>query len=407
MANLRKVYIGDLKAGMYVSALDRPWLDTPFLFQGFYIEEDDINEIAQYCEYVFIDEKVSRKPLKKSPSGTGATVSRAQVLFPGKNLKTYVDTINWRKEYPKAKQAISTLSSCLRDILSRNEKGIPLEVDKIIKAVEPMINSVIRNPDACIWLARMKQEDSYIYEHSLGASIWAVALGRQLGLPKPDLRTLAIGGLLFDVGKLQLDKNIMRANRRLTAEEFEIIKSHVPLGVKSLKEGGMVNQDVIDMVAHHHERHNGKGYPQGLAGNQIPVFARIAAIADCYDAITSHRIYAKAMPPSMAIKMLYEWKDIDFQSELIEEFIQAIGIYPAGTLVELSSGEVAIVVAEYRTRRLRPQVMVVLDKNKKPLDDIRVIDLLEATTTDDGSSLEIVNSLEPNAYGIDMTAIEL
>jgi HD-GYP domain-containing protein (c-di-GMP phosphodiesterase class II) len=200
---------------------------------------------------------------------------------------------------------------------------------------------------------------------------------------------------------------LLALDRPLTEEEFAKVKEHVPLGLEAIKANGVMNQDVIDMVEFHHERHDGSGYPHGLKSDSIPVFARIAAIVDCYDAITSHRSYARAIPPSVAIKKLYEWKDIDFQAELVEEFIQAIGIYPAGTLVELSSGEVAVVAAEYRTRRLRPKVMVLLDADKKPLNDMRIIDLLSVKETEDGKPLEIVNSLEPDAYGIDMTAIHL
>jgi putative nucleotidyltransferase with HDIG domain len=270
-----------------------------------------------------------------------------------------------------------------------------------------MIDSISRNPDACIWLARMKQEDQYTYQHSLGASIWAVALGRQLGLPKADLRSLAMGGLLFDVGKLRVDKELLQTDRPLSADEMQQVRNHVILGVEMIKDSALMNQDVIDMITYHHERHNGSGYPEGLKEDDIPIFARIASIVDCYDAITSHRSYARAIPPSAAIKMLYDWKDIDFQAELVEGFIQAVGIYPAGTLVELSSGEVAVVVAEYRTRRLRPRVMVLLDADKKPIAAARTIDLLTQKTTATGEPLDIINSLQPDAYGIDMTAIQL
>jgi HD-GYP domain-containing protein (c-di-GMP phosphodiesterase class II) len=442
MSSLIKVNAGDLVVGMYISELDRPWLDTPFLTQGFYVKnQNDIDIISGICDYVFVDSAVSRQKItskmdtvssaigidpgrteftvtnintKQSKPGAnrGATKStqrnnKLNGLFPDKKLTQYADTVTWQDETPAAKQAITTLHACLNDLLTRNRKGGPLEIVKIEQAVEPMIDSVTRNPDACTWLARMKREDSYIYEHSLGASIWAVALGRQLGLPIADLHSLAIGGLLFDVGKLRLNKDLLKAKRRLTSKELIIMKRHVEIGVMLLKEGGLMNQDVIDMVSHHHERHNGEGYPQGLVGDQIPVFARIAAIVDVYDAITSDRIYAKAIAPSLAIKQLYDWKDIYFQGELIEEFIQAIGIYPAGTLIELSSGEVAVVVAETRSRRLRPQVMLLLDRDKQPLDDIDFIDLLEVTQTEDGRPLDIVKSLQPDAYGIDMSAIEL
>jgi putative nucleotidyltransferase with HDIG domain len=280
-------------------------------------------------------------------------------------------------------------------------------VVKVKQSVDPMIDSISRNPDACIWLARLKQQDTYTYQHSVGASIWAVALGRQLGLPRPDLRSLAIGGLLFDIGKLRLTPELLGTARSLTDDEFGELRSHVTLGVEMIKDSGLMNKDVLDMVAHHHERHDGSGYPGGLSGDDIPVFARIAAIVDCYDAITSHRSYSRAIPPSAAIKKLYEWRDLEFQAELVEEFIQAVGIYPAGTLVELSSGEVAVVVAEYRTRRLRPKVMVLLDANKEACLEIKMIDLLTEKMTADGRPLEITSSLEPEAYGIDMAAIRL
>jgi HD-GYP domain-containing protein (c-di-GMP phosphodiesterase class II) len=234
-----------------------------------------------------------------------------------------------------------------------------------------------------------------------------VALGRQLGLGKPDLRSLGIGGLLFDVGKLNIDRALLTANRPLTGPEYEQVKEHVKMGVKALRNSGVINKDVLEMVAYHHERFDGSGYPFKLSGDKIPVFARIAAIADSYDAMTNNRPYAKAMPPSKAIKLLYEKKNKEFQAELVEEFIQAVGIYPAGSLVELSSGEVAIVVAEYRARRLRPQVMVVLDENKEALIEVVIRDLMIETENPDGSPLEILGSLEPDAYGIDLSSIEL
>ncbi len=408
MSNLIKVYSTDLKVGMYVSKLDRPWLDSPFLLQGFYVKNsEDIEVICNHCDFVFVDNnKSSLRATEKKSAETGNSYD-LQALMPDRNLQAYTDTVSYKTEAPDAREAVSNLSDCLQDILFGKEKGGPLEIARIKQAVEPMVESVSRNPDACIWLARMKQQDNYIYEHSLGSSIWAVALGRQLGLPRKDLKSLAIGGLLFDVGILRLDVDLLKVNRRLTFKERNIMKKHVEIGVSLLEEGGMMSQDILDMAAHHHERHNGEGYPNGLMGDEIPVFARIAAIVDCYDAITSNRSYSKAMPPSLAIKQLYEWKDIYFQGELIEEFIQAIGIYPAGTLVELTSGEIAIVVAESRSRRLRPQLMVLLGGDKKPLDEIKFIDLMKITHADDGKQLDIINSLKPNAYGIDISAIEL
>lgn len=394
---------------MHVANLDRPWLETSFALQGFVIRTDqEIAKLRSSCDYVYIDFGLSKidEPAIRARSDQRPRKTKAE-LFPSKTLIPYKDSVDWDAEYPEAQIAVAALSESIESIFESAAKGGAIDISMLKRAVDPMIRSISRNPDACIWLARMKQEDHYTYQHSLGASIWAVSLGRQLGLPKSDLRSLALGALLFDVGKLQLDKDLLKAERQLTPDEFEVVKGHVELGVEAIKENGVLNKDVVDMVASHHERHDGSGYPRGIKGDSIPVFARIAAIVDCYDAITSHRSYARGIPPAQAIKKIYEWRDIDFQAELVEEFIQAIGIYPAGSLVELSSGEVAVVAAEYPTRRLRPRVMVLLDANREPLEDIKMIDLFLVKVTDDGQPLEIVNSLEPNAYGIDMSAIQL
>ena len=411
MIQVRKVTVDSLKIGMYVSSLDRPWLETPFALQGFLVKSQrDIDKISKFCEFVYVDfekSEVQEAPLKKRSAPVSRPRKTRQELFPSRTLSDYRDAGQFGDEYPKARQAITTLTTDVTNIFDSVTKGSGLDVVKVKRSVEPMVESITRNPDACIWLARMKQADTYTYQHSIGCSIWAVALGRQLGLPKPDLRSLAIGGLLFDVGKLQVDKELIDANRKLNDEEYQIVQNHVQLGLDAVKKSGLMNKDVLEMIEYHHERHDGSGYPKGLKGDQIPIFARIAAIVDCYDAITSHRSYAKALPPSMAIKMLYEWRDVDFQAELVEEFIQAVGIYPAGTLVELSSGQVGVVLSEYRTRRLRPKVMILLDANKKPVTDVQTVNLLETTHTEDGKPLDIVNSLEPDAYGIDMAGIQL
>ncbi|MGL4564420.1 MAG: HD-GYP domain-containing protein [Halioglobus sp.] len=409
MLEVIQINSSELQLGMYVSGLDRPWLEVPFPVQGFRIESpEDILRIQKYCKYVFVDStkssvpggKITRKALIRQRKNN-------QQIFRGRRLKPYADSASWGEEFPRAKAAVEILTQTVDCIFEQVSRGAALDVVKVKQSVDPMIDSISRNPDACIWLARMKQQDSYTYQHSVGASIWAVALGRQLGLPKSDLRSLAVGGLLFDVGKLQMKPELLGANRSLTEEEFAELRGHVARGVEMIRHSGLMNHDVLDMVAHHHERHDGSGYPGGLQGDSIPVFARIAAIVDCYDAITSHRSYARGIPPSAAIKKLYEWRDLEFQAELVEEFIQAVGIYPAGTLVELTSGEVAVVVAEYRTRRLRPKVMVLLDANKQPSADIEIIDLLSQKLTAEGEPLEIRTSLEPEAYGIDMAAIKL
>ncbi len=421
MLKTLKVSTSDLQIGMFVSGLDRPWLDTPFFTQGFVIEsQEDISHLQKYCESVFIDSRRGRKssfdirreaPRGREPAAPRRANNRPRVtidrIFEGRRLKPYRDDSAWEEEHPRAQRALNTLILDIDDIFQRVSGGEKLNVIKLRKAVEPIVDSISRNPDACLWVTRLKRHDQYTYQHSLSAAMWSVSLGRQVGLPRHDLRSLAMGCMLMDIGKLRVDPRLLQAERELTREEADEMAAHVGLGREILKECGMLNQDVIDMVAHHHERYDGSGYPNGLARDEIPPFARIAGIVDTYDALTSKRGYAQAISPSDAIKLLYDARDEDFQAELVESFIQAIGIYPAGTLVELSSGEVGVVVAEYRTRRLRPKVVVLLDANKNRLPTSKLIDLQETGANSGAPSLSIKKSLEPEAYGIDLSGVTL
>jgi HD-GYP domain-containing protein (c-di-GMP phosphodiesterase class II) len=415
-----KIPTSDLEVGMFVSALDRPWLGTPFITQGFVIEERaQIDRLREYCEYVVIDtwrsHKPGQSPVRKVRSNLPQVekdykkIERPRIpverIFAGRTIKTYQDNSNWEDEHPRARAALDTLVEDINGIFEEVIDSGKINVVKLRKSVDPVIESISRNPDACLWVARLKQHDKYTYQHSLGAAIWSVSLGRQLGLPKHDLRSLAMGCMLMDVGKLKLDQDILQADRELNREEMDKIRQHVAYGLDIIKESGVINQDVIDMVAYHHERYNGTGYPNGLKNDDIPAFARIAAIVDTYDAITSDRSHAPARSPSDAIKLLYNSRDNDFQAELVEAFIQAVGIYPAGTLVELSSGEVGVVVAEYRTRRLRPKVMVLLDSEKQRLDVPQVLDLYDESAGEEIKSLTIKKSLEPGAYDLDLSKI--
>ena len=405
----KKVRVDELKEGMYISSLDRPWLDTPFLVQGFMVSgQKDIEELSQYCEYVIVDMGLSTiiadDELNNLNSITRNDLSSS---FPSRKLRAYTDTTDIASELVSARKVMTGFGETVSTIFGRLRDGEALDVGELRLSIEPMVESIIRNPDACIWLTRLRNLDDYTYNHSISSSVWATALGRHIGLPKADLQTLAVGVTLFDIGKMNMPQELLLKESRLSADEFELIKTHVEFGVQSLRESGGVNNTVIDIVAFHHERFNGGGYPNGLAGVEIPVFARIAAIADCYDAMTSVRPYASAISPSQAIKKLYEWRDIDFQSELVEEFIQAIGIYPAGTVVELSNGDVGVVLSEYRTRRLRPKIIQLLDSDKNPLHTVKVIDLFKVTHDENGNFLEIIDALEPDAYGLKLDTLNL
>lgn len=279
--------------------------------------------------------------------------------------------------------------------------GNPVKMAAVKASVNGMVESILRNPDAFIWLAKLKDKDAYTYIHSIDTCALAIAFGRHLGLPRRELQHLAVGTLLFDLGKMKLPAELLSKPGKLTADEFDLVKQHVQYSVELMSEIKGIDKKSLEVAQTHHERHNGTGYPAGLAGTDIPVFGRIGALVDCYDAITSDRPYARALSQHEAVLKLYEWRDVDFQAEMIEQFIQCLGIYPTGSVVELSTGEVGIVLSQNRIRRLRPKVMVILDKDKVAYDFSPVLDLATETEDQEGNPLSVLQPLESGAYGID------
>jgi HD-GYP domain-containing protein (c-di-GMP phosphodiesterase class II) len=397
-----KTPVGNLKKGMYVCGLDRPWIETPFLMQGFTIDcDEDITQLSHYCKWVQIDTQKSMGPIEKLER----PMKSMKEIFHDRKLQSYQVTSSWNQELPKARESINTLATSTVDMMKAIRSDTPFDLGTIRGSVSGVVDSVVRNPDACMWLTRLKNKDSYLYGHSVSCSIWAVAVGRQIGLPRHDLKTLAMGSLLFDIGKVKLPAELLTKTGRITPDERKLLNRHVEEGVKILQYVPNVGPDIIEIVKCHHERYDGSGYPRGLKGNQIPILARIVSIVDCYDAMTTERHFAKASSPSIVTRKLYAWRDRLFQAELVEEFIQAVGIYPAGTIVEMSTGEVAIVTAVSKTNRLRPVIAMLLDKDKQPLKEMKLVNLADTLRNEEGVKLNVVKSLEPGAYGIDPAAI--
>lgn len=407
----KKVYIQDLQPGMYVSGLDRPWLDTPFSLQGFMIRSlSEVKKLGFYCDYVYIDTtksianldiSVTSEPPNKRPSEILAKPFKAE-LAAHKPI-SYTEQSSVTQEINIAQSAYENIRGEFDSMVNRIGSGKALNLGQLNEVISPLADSITRNPGASIWLARLKSQDSYTYRHCIAVAIWCGVIGRQIGLPKKELAQLSMGGMLLDIGKLKIPPVILNKNQRLSTREFALVQKHVNLSLKMAKDSSRIMpQAVIDMIASHHERFNGSGYPQAIKGTQIPLYGRIAAIADCYDAITSQRVYAKPVTHALAIKQMYEWRGIDFQPELIEAFIQAVGVYPTGTLVELTSGEVGIVVKENPGKRLRPQILVILDADKQQTNDFTEMDLASGTNDSGASgSIEISKTLEPGAYGLD------
>lgn len=516
-----KVFSSELKTGMFVSSLDRPWIDTPFMLQGFLIEnDDDIKLLRQYCEFVQVDwdmstlpppsvvlqqqvlkaqtsaprqtqssvtqtvaltpkpasvsekndssvseyiglDSLARLPLEQpkvritpanpAPTNQPAISSRATDDFDqaglfaditGKfksffkrdskapkvevesqkrfdlddrpivyerpdfipsdiSLSTYVDAIPVEAEVKPAiqahKRANEVMSNLVRDIQSNKHFAI----EKTAEVVNEVVDSMVRNPDAMMWITRLRKQDETVYGHGLQVAVYLVALGRHLGLPKEMLERLCTMGLLLDIGKVKLPKTLLLKKERLAAEEFEIVKSHVQLSLNILKETPDLHPDVLQGIAQHHERENGSGYPAGLSKDEISLFGRMSAITDSFSALTNPRSYAKTMPAYEALQTLSNFNPSLYQATMIEQFIQAIGVFPVGSMVELSTGEVAIIIGHSKVRRLKPRVLIISDANKLPAPQATTLDLLYQSQEVGAESIYIQRGLPTGAYGLD------
>lgn len=403
-----RISIQGLTVGMFVSRLDKPWIETPFPIEGIVVKSDaDIAKLQRTCSHVWVDPVRGNSPDPRyfafeAPAAPKAGAGEFERL---RSTRWTIQS-DFSTELREAEQAHATIEAGLDEVMRDLQEGKRLDIDKLKDGVEAMIDSILRNPAALIWLREMKQRDNYAYQHALGCSIWAASFGRHLGLERSELRALALAGLLCDVGKSRLPQDLLVKKGGLTAQDVADLRNHVQLGLDILANNPDLPHAVVEAIATHHERHDGSGYPKGLIGPAIPVFGRILGIVDSYDAMTSIRPYATARSPHDAINELYRQRDKLYQPELVEQFIQSCGIYPIGTLVELSNGQVGVITEIHSLKRLLPRVMLLLAEDKRPLQRFREIDLSQMDQ-EDPSRLTIKAGLPNGSFGLDSVELFL
>ena len=400
-----KLDVKDLVVGMYVARLDRPWVGTPFPIQGFQIKSfEEIRTLGIYCRHVFVDSLKSKINVEKHLKSTQNNAGRQSFINLKVNEEKYEKTKPLSQEIKNAGSLHDDIAHAVDEVMNKLIAGKPVALPATRRIATKMVDSVVNNPDAFAWVARIRDKDNYTYSHSVRSSVWAITFGRHLGLARNKLENLAQGVLMSEVGKTKLPLDLLTKRERLTDEEYELLKKHVGYGVEILKSTKGINEDILNVVRTIHERHDGSGYPKGLRGDQIPLLGKVAGIVDFYDSVTCPRYDEKALSSADAMTKLHHLKNEDFQGELVEEFIQAIGIYPTGTLVELRTGEVGVIIEQNFERRLRPKIMLILDRAKQPLRKQVEIDLLTELENKKGEKLDISKSLPEGAYGIDLTA---
>ncbi|MGK0498970.1 MAG: HD-GYP domain-containing protein (c-di-GMP phosphodiesterase class II) [Oceanicoccus sp.] len=385
-----KVSTDELSVGMYVVELDRPWIDTPFLFQGFLISsEEEIDQLVNYCDFVFIEvtkTKVTYREKRKN---------RTEI----RNRRIYKVPVEQElgaaiSHYDRAKKSVDNALTALR--FSQD-----IDVQEIQTAVKSCVHSILNNPNAMLWLSQIKDKDDYTAEHSLRVSIMSVALGRELGLLEKELEDIGMAGMLHDVGKIHIPIEILNKEGELNKDEYEIIKTHTTHGRRLLMSKSDVPAITVDVAYNHHEHLDGNGYPRGITGEKIPFFAKIVAVVDAFDAITSDRVYSHGRSTLEAMRILYDCRGLQFDEEVVRAMIRLIGIYPPGHIAELTSGEVGIILSCQRNNKLRPKILIVRDVDKQQCRK-RIVDLSKDLQDDLGKPLRVKNIYANGKFGINL-----
>jgi len=363
----QKIHVADLRTGMFVCKLDKDWLDTPFIMQGFLIEDrEDISIVAEYCEYVYIDVRESRKNAGPSSSLGSASFARRGTIENRESVEA---------EHKKMYRTFREARSVTRAMLNSLRLGAAIDTTQAKDTVDECVQSVIRHPDALLWMSRIRAEREYTAEHSLNVCILAIAFSRQLGFSEQELQDIGLCGLLHDVGKMRVPMEIVDKPGALTTKEMRMMKAHTVHGRNLLMSSTGVYRGAIDVAYSHHERIDGEGYPRKLPAAGISRYSRIISIVDAYDAMTAERCYDSAKTSTQALKVIYAERGKQFDEGLALQFIQTIGLYPAGNLVELYNGEVGIVIEANQRFRHLPRVILVLGADKKALEKEKVVDL--------------------------------
>lgn len=369
-----QVPVDEIALGMFVSRLDRPWTQTPFPIQGFLVRtSDDIDTLRLHCEYVYIDVTKGRVPLATNKvKSVGRSPSHRQRFQSGEKGIAYHSPIRikkdvyqtvtpLRKEVANAHRVLATLKGNLTLFSKQLIKGRQIDYESLKISVDSMVDSVLRCPDAFTWLLRLRGKDQQTYDHSLRSALWAVQFARFIGMSRDEIRILCMGTLLKDTGKLRLPKELLHRSQRSSEEEYQY-RRFVEYGADMLRNTHQVEQKVVAVVQNHCERFDGSGFPKQLVGSKIPILAQICGIVTTYDAISNPRESNKPLAPSRAISLIYDMRDRQFREDLVLQFIQSIGIYPTGTLVELTTGDIGVVIEQDPKSRLTPQIGVLSPK---------------------------------------------
>jgi len=388
-----KLEVHLLEPGMYVAELDRPWDEAPFLFQGFHLEDqDDVKAVQELCSYVYVDTS-RRVKVKVVPR----TITRGE----SKSHHT-IRSVPVEHEYTTAKAAFEQSGKLIKTIMDDIRLGKSVDTKAAKEAVAGCVDSVMRNPDALLLFTGIKNKDDYTSEHSLNVSILSISFGRTMGMEREALIELGTCGLLHDVGKIITPIEVLNKPGALTAKEYEVMKQHTDHGRDILMGSDGVGMAALEVAYGHHEHMDGTGYPRGLTEDSLTQYTKMVGITDAFDAITSDRVYINGRTIMEAFRILDKHRGTHFDPKYVMNFIKSVGMFPPGSVVELSTGEIGVVIETHHKMKLRPKVLVVKNPTLPIETPEYILDLAMTHSTPDGKKINVIRMVHPKDVGVDI-----
>lgn len=393
---LKTIHIKELKLGMFVQQLQGAWFDHPFWRSSFLLkDQNDLNKLlASNVVSVQIDTEKSLVATEEDTVPGTPRCDHLAALKKKESGKPGTQHLSAAEEHQTAMKLIKASKASVRRMFNEARMGKAMNAEEALPLVKDILASIDRSQGAITSLVRLKGKDEYTYMHSVAVCVLMTALARELGLSDEQTLQAGVAGLYHDIGKMAIPDEILSKPAALSEDEFVVMRKHAEFGHAILSRSKKMDEICLDVCLHHHEKIDGTGYPHKMKGNEISLFAKMGAVCDVYDAVTSHRPYRAGWEPGVTLHRMAQWTG-HFDPHILNAFIKCIGIYPIGSLVKLKSGRLAVVVDHCPTSLLTPVVKVFFSIKSNMHIEPEVVHLSKI-----GGHDEVVGHEDPRVWGI-------